>query len=321
MNTPKQVNPHQNNKDNKDAFKQLNPHRNSKESKDASREFNTHLVNKISEVLKESGMTYKELGAELGINQSTFGKYFTYDSKIPCDVLRAIAIKLGVSTDFLLGLTLSESNRSFYSDLLAGISFSDSAADAMVSFGSEKFLLLDNLLKTGIQYEILDIFNTYKEEVLSNFLAYASTDWYRALAESIQSGIEELSDLTVHPDSVSEMNRYLETILDIPFGPKHEIAHASYTLFLHSRATKEFYQKQIKKLRYEACCKLVELLSDYGDSYLRNFTNKELNDSLEHKLRELFDYNTQLAERVQELQEHIDRPPIDKLRENFYPSL
>lgn len=289
--------------------------RNSSESKNETRRFNTAMVHRIEGLIKENNMTSKQLGAELGINASTFGKYFSLTSKMPCDVVCAIAQFFGVSVDYLFGITQSETNTPLSFDMLTTINLSESAIDQLTSIHPDRLHILDELLESGIMDSILGLFMDYKDDVLSDFVDYYSSPWYRSLAENIQSGIDKLP--SIHADSPCEMEQLLNTIEDMPDGEDRTLAFAFYALLCRAHSPNH-YQHFIKKIKYESGFQLVELLSEYGASSLRRCSDKALKEKIEHRLLEVLQYNHQLADK---LYDSADRPPIEKARNSFYPSV
>ena len=59
---------------------------------------------RVKSALKEAGKTQKELARELNVQPSTMCEWLNDHNEPPMQTIVDIAISLGVSTDYLLGL-------------------------------------------------------------------------------------------------------------------------------------------------------------------------------------------------------------------------
>ena len=70
------------------------------------------IPEKLKEYMDDHDMRQKELAADLGLPLSTLNGYLTGRRQIPHETLRLIAEKLGITMDYLYGLT-DDSRRPF----------------------------------------------------------------------------------------------------------------------------------------------------------------------------------------------------------------
>ena len=61
------------------------------------------LGDKISELLKESGMTQRELASKIGSTEMTVSRYVRNERQPKAEILSKIAEALNTTTDYLLG--------------------------------------------------------------------------------------------------------------------------------------------------------------------------------------------------------------------------
>lgn len=290
--------------------------RNSEQSKIETRRFNSAIVERLEDLLKSKGMTSKQLGEELGINANTFGKYFSLSSKIPCDVVCSMAKLLGVSVDYLFGLTESKLNRRVSIDESTSIDLSDSALDSLSRISSENILVLSELLEDGILEDILTAFRNYKSEVSSALYASSSSLWFQNCLAMIQSHIEELKEERLNPDNPQDHDKFMNIIESMPAGRKQDLAQASYFLFIDSGLPSGpgFRKTILRKAKFESAFEISELLGMYEESTLGRISDKQLCNKIESSLLERLNSNLELARSIKDL---VGSPPVKEYRKKF----
>jgi transcriptional regulator with XRE-family HTH domain len=70
------------------------------------------LGDKISELLKESGMTQRELASKIGSTEMTVSRYVRNERQPKAEILSKIAEALNTTTDYLLGRDLVNDDES-----------------------------------------------------------------------------------------------------------------------------------------------------------------------------------------------------------------
>jgi transcriptional regulator with XRE-family HTH domain len=70
------------------------------------------LGDKISELLKESGMTQRELASRIGSTEMTVSRYVRNERQPKAEILSKIAEALNTTTDYLLGRDLVNDDES-----------------------------------------------------------------------------------------------------------------------------------------------------------------------------------------------------------------
>ncbi len=70
------------------------------------------LGDKISELLKESGMTQRELALRIGSTEMTVSRYVRNERQPKAEILSKIAEALNTTTDYLLGRDLVNDDES-----------------------------------------------------------------------------------------------------------------------------------------------------------------------------------------------------------------
>jgi hypothetical protein len=261
-------------------------------------------------------MTSKQLGDELGINANTFGKYFSLSSKIPCDVVCSMAKHLGVSVDYLFGLTESKSNQRIYIDELASINLSDAALDNLSRISDENILVLSELLEDGILEDVLAAFRNYKNEVSLALYACSSSLWFQDCLATVQSHVEKRKEASFDPVNPQDYDNYTNMIESMTEGSKQNLAQASHSLFLDSALCSYpgTVKNELRKARFESTFEIGELLTNYGESTLGRISDKQLCNKIESSLLERLNSNLELARSIKDL---VGSPPVKEYRKKF----
>lgn len=293
-----------------------NTRRNSKQSKSETRRFNSAIVERIEALLKSNGMTSTQLGAELGFNPNTFGKYFSLSSKLPCDVVCLVAKRLGVSVDYLFGLTESKTNQSVSIDMFTSINLSDEAIDNLTRISNNNILALSELLEDGIMDDILSAFRNYKEAVSSALYASASSLWLQNCFTIIKSHVEAPAEEELNPDNPQDLEKYEKLIESMPEGSKRALAEAYYFLLFDAQ---RYVGPGLKKIllhkhKFESAFEISELLTRYEESTLTRISDKQLCHKLESMLLQRLNSNAELARSVKDL---VGQPPVKEYRKRF----
>ena len=221
---------------------------------------------------------------------------------------------MGCDVDYLFGITQSESNRSVLVDDFTSINLSDAALDALSQIHPEDVNTLSELLESGMMQEILGTYGRYRNEVLSHFVSYAKSRWYSSILPTLQGTVAELSDKTFHNTNQQDVEHYWEIVNSIPAGDEHDLAYASYFVFLSTTMHPAIAMRRLRQEKFESGFELVELLAQYGKIALHETPAKMVMDKIERGLLETLDNDEKLASKVKDA---VTRPAVEKYREEL----
>lgn len=91
---------------------------------------------RIDYVRRKKGLSQKDLGKAVGVEDKTIKRYENNKANIPIDMLKKIAVKLDVTTDYLLGLADLESTDITYKKIYKVIGLTDDAISVLEEYNA-----------------------------------------------------------------------------------------------------------------------------------------------------------------------------------------
>lgn len=91
---------------------------------------------RIDYVRRKKGLSQKDLGKAVGVEDKTIKRYENNKANIPLDMLKKIAVELDVTTDYLLGLTDLESTDITYKKIYKVIGLTDDAISVLEEYNA-----------------------------------------------------------------------------------------------------------------------------------------------------------------------------------------
>lgn len=97
---------------------------------------NAPVGKRIDYIRRKKGLSQKELGKAVGVEDKTIKRYENNKTNISLDMIKKIAVALDVTTDYLLGLTDLESIDSDYKNIYKIIGLTDDAVSVLKEYNA-----------------------------------------------------------------------------------------------------------------------------------------------------------------------------------------